>query len=1205
MKYLGSINDLAGALESHFESTSDSDSIAEAVRLYREALTLWSEQDANYSLALFNMAHSLWNLYNDTDKVNTLNESVLYYRKAVQQVSPKHPRYQRILNGLAVCLELQFTHSKELAVLNECIQIHRDLLAAQIQSKSDIDIGESMNNLSIALETLYRQTNDKKTLEEALDLHRQALKHTPPGPDYADAVYNLAKSLIMVYEHDKNLEALEEAISVFKQALNMMSKKNAKVYADVLEDLGEALNYMSSHDDDVKYLVEAIGYHRQVLDFRNSDHPQYAIAHRNLAYDLENYYTEVGGKQNLLINEALTLYRELLAEYPKGHENFPGVANKLALTLEILFSQTGKESIVQESISLFREGLSACLPEDRQYVILLGGLSNTLDTYYRAFGGREKMEEAIALHREQLKLLDASDRLYPGTLNNLAVKLETWFDIVGDRDILEEAIKTERDALVYAKGSERAESLHNLASILETHFRHNGETARLEEAIKLYREVLEIWTPDMANYVLAINSLANALHTNYLENGRNKENLDEAISFHKQALQLRPPGHVYYADSANNLAMNLVTEFEFYNKLDSLDEAVVLYRGVVEHRSPEHPSYAENLVNLADALGVTFGVKKDISILEEAIQLSRQALKLRPVGYNTHALFSGGLAKLLENFFDQTGDTAAMAEAVELMIEAVNSSVSVLDSILYAGNWIWRATKCHHSSILDAYAKYLELLGEYVSLGTHVEFQLDHVKAHQGNVASDGTAYAIQLNNLPMAVELLEHGRTVVWSQIQGFNISINLSSSDHNELAEHLTTISSQLFQHTISLEDANQYASNVYKHSPLYEARMLSRVQLVEDWRKTVHRIQQIPGFEDFQVPGKYDKLKAAAIDGPVIVLNCSDVQCDALIVIHNQNFPVLVPLSKVTHASATHLIETLQESIGLDKDLLNTIKKVLRLLWKTIAERIVTKLQEYKVELGSHIWWCPSGVLAALPLHSACMGFKPEDDRVSKFYISSYVPTLASLTRAREMSVENIQHVMDEFFVAIGVSDTSIPTVQKELEGLGGICPSINTFWGDSAKYKDIAPQLNKASWLHLACHGILAQESPLRSHFQLAGEDTLSVLDLMKLKLPRAELAFLSACYTAVGDNYNFPDEALHLAAAVFFAGFKSVIGSLWAISDSDGPILTSEFYKYMFRNGVEKVNVKESAKGLQVAVEALQKQPGMTPNRWIQLIHIGI
>jgi CHAT domain-containing protein len=49
--------------------------------------------------------------------------------------------------------------------------------------------------------------------------------------------------------------------------------------------------------------------------------------------------------------------------------------------------------------------------------------------------------------------------------------------------------------------------------------------------------------------------------------------------------------------------------------------------------------------------------------------------------------------------------------------------------------------------------------------------------------------------------------------------------------------------------------------------------------------------------------------------------------------------------------------------------------------------------------------------------------------------------------------------------------------------------------------------------------------------------------MKLDLKDAVFAFLSACETAKGDTEQ-PDQAIHLAAAMLFVGFKSIVATMW-------------------------------------------------------------
>jgi CHAT domain-containing protein len=79
------------------------------------------------------------------------------------------------------------------------------------------------------------------------------------------------------------------------------------------------------------------------------------------------------------------------------------------------------------------------------------------------------------------------------------------------------------------------------------------------------------------------------------------------------------------------------------------------------------------------------------------------------------------------------------------------------------------------------------------------------------------------------------------------------------------------------------------------------------------------------------------------------------------------------------------------------------------------------------------------------------------------------------------------------------------------------------------------------LHLACHGI-QDPNPLKSALMLQ-DGRLTIKEIMQFSLPRAVLAFLSACQTAKGDK-NAPDQAVHLAASMLFCGFRSIIGTMW-------------------------------------------------------------
>jgi CHAT domain-containing protein len=74
-----------------------------------------------------------------------------------------------------------------------------------------------------------------------------------------------------------------------------------------------------------------------------------------------------------------------------------------------------------------------------------------------------------------------------------------------------------------------------------------------------------------------------------------------------------------------------------------------------------------------------------------------------------------------------------------------------------------------------------------------------------------------------------------------------------------------------------------------------------------------------------------------------------------------------------------------------------------------------------------------------------------------------------------------------------------------------------------------------------------------------DQPLSLLDITQMDLSRHEFAFLSACETAVGDFATTPDEVIHLAAGLQFAGVKSVVGTLWKVTDATVQRSAEEFY----------------------------------------------
>ena len=105
--------------------------------------------------------------------------------------------------------------------------------------------------------------------------------------------------------------------------------------------------------------------------------------------------------------------------------------------------------------------------------------------------------------------------------------------------------------------------------------------------------------------------------------------------------------------------------------------------------------------------------------------------------------------------------------------------------------------------------------------------------------------------------------------------------------------------------------------------------------------------------------------------------------------------------------------------------------------------------------------------------------------------------------------------------------------------------------------------------------------------------------MEARLPNAELAFLAACHSAASGHF-LPDESISLATSLQFAGFRSVVGTLWEMYDRDGPQLAKDFYRKLMKLGGRYT---DSAEALHYALRQLRKR-GAGPERWAMFVHLG-
>jgi CHAT domain-containing protein len=216
-----------------------------------------------------------------------------------------------------------------------------------------------------------------------------------------------------------------------------------------------------------------------------------------------------------------------------------------------------------------------------------------------------------------------------------------------------------------------------------------------------------------------------------------------------------------------------------------------------------------------------------------------------------------------------------------------------------------------------------------------------------------------------------------------------------------------------------------------------------------------------------------------------------------------------------------------------------------------------------------------------------------------VSSYTPTLTALIdgfRPRDLLKPKL------LAVALPL-ESKLPCVKKEIDILENHAQghTFSKLMESDATVQNVVEGMKKSNWVHFACHGVQEISDPTKSALLLANDARLTLLDMSKLSLPHAELAYLSACQTATGVE-QLSEEAVHLTAGMLSAGYRGVIGTMWSIVDDDAPKVADAVYAHLLKD--PNPDPTQAAFALHEAVKKLRNE-SKSFFSWVPYIHVGI
>ena len=596
--------------------------------------------------------------------------------------------------------------------------------------------------------------------------------------------------------------------------------------------------------------------------------------------------------------------------------------------------------------------------------------------------------------------------------------------------------------------------------------------------------------------------------------------------------------------------------------------------------------------------------------LDESITHHREFLRLE----NARLFHFNAINRLIEIFsirwrsFSRRSD---LDETMELFEQGVGDTQARAPSRLeLACRWVDAARASEHHSLPVAYEQAMSLMQSSLVFAPTLPTQHNRLVEKRDiyeKTPLDFASYQIDADRLERAIEVLEQGGALLWSEMRGFRTSTDRLRAANPDMAEEFTAINQELDTLTTSILSNGSVATvdgaSIDELIGQLSGLMKRQYELFTKRNALILQIRdQLVGFEDFLLPLPFDTLRSAALHGPVIVINHSKWRSDVIIVLHKDP-PSLIPMPSDFFDRASQLkaifLSTREEygpDSGHEDALLVTF--VLAELYKLIGQQVIEKLKELGIREKSRVWWCPTSALWYLPLHA--MGpilsdsGESEDPRYfSDLFISSYTPTLSALLASREPATQP--------------SDPSPPGAWSDAQVIRDLDLQATSLCQGNAILTTALSGLQHHQFVFIAYNGELKTGRPFEASIQFPNGENLTLLDFVRSQHPAGKFALLLGSRTAELTEESLPDEVLHLCAAVQYSGYRSVIGTLCGMGGSvdDGQELAKAVLLSMFSesgNGGEPY-YERSARALQDAVQ--QMRSNLPSVRWVGYVHYGV
>ncbi|MPY31108.1 CHAT domain-containing protein [Streptomyces adustus] len=1181
-----------------------------------------------------------------------LERAVGLFREALSVLTPDDHQRAFILNNLGAVFQTRFEQTGSAADLDLAV---KELRAASAAPRAaDSSPLTSLLNLTDALQMRSELSDDPGDLDDIIRYGRMALDLLEPdADDRGPRLANLGVSLYRRYVRSgagSDLGAAAEALRSASAGHNgeRFNDRLSAVLCAVFEATGEPSDLEASID-----ALRAASRHAQAQADSAPARGHRAELLRLLGEGLATRFGLSGARADL--DAAVHAFVEALplAGAPASSEIARGASFGLATTLATRYERYGSLDDLNTAVQLLDDGLEN-LPADhpRRYMYLsnLGGM---LESRFDRLGGTADLDRGIDLHRQAVALvpLDAADR--PNALNNLGTALRVRFRRHGGPEDLDDAITHLRQAKATGTRLVKGHALHNLGAAHAARFNRTGDVADIDAAIEFMREAIPLL--DATHRPTSLSSLGQSLLDRFQHLGA-LDDLDAAIAASAEAVDSTPTDHQDRPRTLSHLGTLFEARFDRLQSLSDADAAIDYARQAVRDTPHDHFERAGYLLCLGNVLVKRYLLSDEDSDAADAAEAAREAVELTPEDSAEYPKVLNLLCGALTQHFEASRKKADLDEAIDAARAALRSlpsghygltsylntlAVALCTRFEYFGDLrdAEEAMTVYERSVADPLAapslrievartgarrlaphspgRAADLMAAAVRLLPEVApRRLERLQQQErmgtfGFLASEAAALLLADTSRPadqratQALETLEAGRGVLLSQTLETRSDLTDLGEEHPELAARFEELRARVD----TVDD------------PAGE-----RVRLTTEFSALLRRIRELPGLASFGLPPSAEQLLREAAPGPVVTINAGVQRGDALLLTSHGIRAIELPgltleaLFNQTTVFHTALEDSLRQDASLTEhaDAATRLDAVLAWLWDVVAEPVLEALGLASTSDDTplpRLWWVSSGLLSLLPLHAAGHHGPQQDGRtVMDRVVSSYTPTIRALghTRTRPKAADTARRSL---IVAMPTTphlpERDLPQAGIEASKVARRLPSTTVLAATGGTDRlptaaNVLTELAECAFAHFVCHGQSNPQDPSQSRLLLHdhAERPFTVASLTATTLHNAQLAYLSACETAVGHGLTLLDESIHLAGAFQLAGFPHVIGTLWSISDDYSAVIAESFYTHLTATDNPTPQADEAARALHTVIRHARDEHPHLASRWAAYLHTG-